>query len=158
MTDTDPVFRRAVPGDLDAVTALQRAAWSANRSILGVEPIPLRADYARILAQDEVWLAHLGDALAGVLILQVRRDDMLIWSIATSPAVQGRGIGNRLLALAENLARAAGRPVMRLYTGQKLTHNIDWYARHGYEVERLEDLPDRTLVHMMKTFSHRGLT
>jgi ribosomal protein S18 acetylase RimI-like enzyme len=150
MSGVDLAFRRAAPGDLEAVTTLQHAAWAPNRPILGVEPIPLLADYAEILARDEVWLAHLGGALAGVLILQPGPDDMLIWSVAADPALQGKGIGNRLLALAEAKARAAGLSVMRLYTGQKLTRNVDWYARHGYEVERLEPLPDRTLVHMKK--------
>lgn len=146
-------FRRAVPSDLADVVALQHAAWAPNRAILGTDPIPLRADYAEILAHDEVWLAHLGGQLAGVLILQPGEghDDMLIWSIATHPSAQGSGVGNRLLAFAEEQACAAGRSIMRLYTGGKLTHNIDWYARHGYEVERLEQLPDRTLVHMKKS-------
>ncbi len=152
MSTGDLTFRRAGPDDLQAVVALQHAAWSPNRAILGVDPIPLRADYGEILARDEVWLAHFGETLAGVLVLQPGEDDdLLIWSVATDPAAQGRGVGNRLLAFAEEQARAAGRSVMRLYTGQKLAHNVDWYARHGYEVERLEQLPDRILVHMKKS-------
>jgi hypothetical protein len=34
---------------LEAVVALQRAAYARNRSLLGVEPLPLLADYASIL-------------------------------------------------------------------------------------------------------------
>jgi hypothetical protein len=40
---------------------------------------------------------------------------------------------------------------MRLYTGEKLTGNIAWYGRHGYAIERIEQMPDRTAVHMVKT-------
>jgi len=42
-----------------------------------------------------------------------------------------------------------------LYTGQRLTHLIDWYARNGYEVERAETLPDRTVIHMLKQLDHK---
>ena len=41
------VLRRATRDDLSAVTALQRAAYAKNRAILGVEPLPLMADYGR---------------------------------------------------------------------------------------------------------------
>ena len=42
-------LRRAGPGDLAVVTALQRAAYAKNRPLLGVEPLPLLADYDEIL-------------------------------------------------------------------------------------------------------------
>ncbi len=48
--------RRAGPGDVAAIEALQRAAYARNRVLLGVEPLPLRADYRDIVARMEVWL------------------------------------------------------------------------------------------------------
>jgi ribosomal protein S18 acetylase RimI-like enzyme len=143
-------LRRATADDIAAVTALQQASYAKNRPILGVEPLPLIADYREIFATYEVWLAEEGGALGGVLILEPRPDDMLIWSIATAPAAQGRGAGNRLLAFAETHARARGLTCMRLYTGEPLTENIAWYQRRGYVHERTEQLPDRRLVHMVK--------
>jgi len=47
-------------------------------------------------------------------------------------------------------SRDLARGLVRLYTGQKLTGNVAWYSRHGYQVERLEAMPDRTAVHMVK--------
>ena len=67
--------------------------------------------------------------------------------------MQGRGIGNRLLATAEARARELGRRRVRLYTGEKLAGNIAWYARHGFVRERIEDLGDRRSVHMMKALA-----
>jgi ribosomal protein S18 acetylase RimI-like enzyme len=142
-------LRRATAADVDAVTALQRAAYARNREILGVEPLPLQADYDEVVAHYEVWLAE-GDGLEGVLILEQRPDDLLIWSVATHPQVQGRRLGRRLLAAAEDRAAALGKRVMRLYTGEPLTGNIAWYRRHGYAVERVEQMPDRRAVHMVK--------
>jgi ribosomal protein S18 acetylase RimI-like enzyme len=143
-------LRRAGPGDLAAVTALQRAAYAKNRPLLGVEPLPLLADYAEILAEYEVYLAERDGALDGVLILEPRPDDLLIWSVATALQAQGRGIGNTMLAFAEARARELGLTCMRLYTGEPLTGNIAWYRRHGYAHERIEDLGDRRIVHLVK--------
>ena len=144
-------LRRAGAADIAAVTALQRAAYAGNRPILGVEPLPLMADYADVFAAFEIWLAEGAAGLEGILILERRSDDLLLWSVATAPEQRGRGIGNRLLAAAEARARELGLKVVRLYTGEKLQGNIAWYERHGYVRERIEELDDRRVVHMMKT-------
>ncbi|MDX2159493.1 MAG: GNAT family N-acetyltransferase [Hyphomicrobiaceae bacterium] len=142
--------RRAGAADLDAVVALQHAAYAKNRPILGVEPLPLQVDYADILGRMEVWLAEPDGRLDGVLILEPRPDDLLIWSVATDPALPPSGVGRALIAWAETRAREIGRDVMRLYTGTLLTDRIAWYARHGYATERVEVLPDRSVTHMVK--------
>ena len=98
----------------------------------------------------EVYLAERDGALDGVLILEPRADDLLIWSVAVAPAAQGRGVGNTMLAFAEARARELGRTCIRLYTGEPLTANIAWYARQGYAHERIEDMGDRRIVHLIK--------
>jgi len=143
-------LRRANAGDIDRVVAFQRAAYAKNRPLLGVEPLPLQADYKQIVAEYETWLYESADGLDGLLILEPRADDLLIWSISTAPRLHGQGLGRRLLAAAEERARALGLAVMRLYTGEPLTNNIAWYEHHGYARERVEDLGDRRAVHMMK--------
>ena len=144
------ILRRATIADLPAVTALQQAAYAKNRPLLGVEPLPLLANYAQVFADYEVYVAERDGALHGVLILQPRREDLLIWSVAASPTAQGSGVGNRMLASAETRARELGRSCIRLYTGEPLTANIAWYTRHGYVHERLEDMGDRRIVHLIK--------
>jgi ribosomal protein S18 acetylase RimI-like enzyme len=144
-------LRRARADEAGKITAFQRAAYARNRTIIGVEPIPLQADYAEILRDYEVWLREESDELAGVLILEPRPDDLLIWSVATAPQARGSGLGNRLLAAAENRARELGRNIVRLYTGELLVDNIAWYRRRGYAIERTEAMRDRRVVHMIKT-------
>jgi len=143
-------LRRATRDDLSAVTALQRAAYAKNRAILGVEPLPLLADYAQVFAEYEVWLARSADSLDGVLILEPRAHDLLIWSVAVAPAGQGRGVGNVMLRFAEMRAGELGRTCIRLYTGAPLTANIGWYTRQGYAHESTEDIGDRVVVNLIK--------
>ena len=143
-------LRRATADDLAAITALQQAAYAKNRALLGIEPLPLIADYAQVFSAYEIWLAEGAHGLDGVLILEPRADDLLIWSVATAPAAQGTGVGNRLLAFAESHARGLGLRCIRLYTGQPLTGNIAWYTRHGYVYEHTEQMPDRRIVHLIK--------
>jgi ribosomal protein S18 acetylase RimI-like enzyme len=146
-------LRRANDADLPAIMSLQHAAYDGNRALLGVGPLPLQADYAAILKGHEVWLAEGLDGLDGVLILKAEPDHLLIWSVATAPALRGRGLGNRLLVAAEMRARELGRNCVRLYTGEPLTGNIAWYERHGFVRERIEQLDDRRIVHMVKALA-----
>ncbi len=143
-------LRRAEASDLGAITVLQHAAYEKNRALLGAEPLPLLCDYSTILADYEVWLIEDRLGLEGVLILQPRTDDLLIWSIAASPLAQGRGVGTQLLAAAEQRAAELGYTALRLYTGEPLRTNIAWYERSGYVRESVEQLTDRRLVHMVK--------
>jgi ribosomal protein S18 acetylase RimI-like enzyme len=143
-------LRRAQPSETEKIAAFQRAAYARNRTIMGVEPIPLQADYAKILSEYEVWLDEEADKLAGVLILEPRADDLLIWSVATAPDARRSGLGNRLLAAAEHRARDLGKRIIRLYTGERLVDNVAWYKRRGYAIEGTEEMPDRRVVHMMK--------
>jgi RimJ/RimL family protein N-acetyltransferase/GNAT superfamily N-acetyltransferase len=142
-------LRRAGQADISALAALQQAAYAANRSILGVEPVPLLIDYDSILGRYEAWLAE-GDGLEGALILDPQPGHLLVWSVATAPARQGKGLGKALLAAAEARAQQLGLKTLRLYTGEKLTHLVRWYERHGYAIERVEELDDRRLIHMVK--------
>ena len=148
-------IRHATRTDIPAIVAVQRAAYAQNRVLLGVEPLPLQADYNEIFASMDCWLA--GDARDpdGVLILELRPDDLLIWSVATHPRARGAGVGNALLAFADAQARVAGRSVVRLYTGEVLTANVAWYGRHGFAVERVEQMPDRRAVHMKKILEEK---
>jgi RimJ/RimL family protein N-acetyltransferase len=148
--DPELRLRLAKADDLAALGELQRAAYAQNRAVLGVEPLPLLFDYDAALAHYEAWLVDGEDGPAGALILDPYPDHLLIWSLATAPAGQRQGLGTRLLAAAETRARQLGLDTLRLYTGEKLTGNVRWYHRHGYVIERVEELDDRRLVHMTK--------
>ncbi|WP_298965724.1 GNAT family N-acetyltransferase [uncultured Methylobacterium sp.] len=143
-------LRRADAADLPALGRMQADAFAGNRALLGVEPLPLLTPASAVLAEHEVWLAGEGDDVAGALVLDPEPGHLTIWSVAVDPRRQGQGLGNRLLAAAENRARDLDLATLRLYTGEPLTRNRDWYTRQGWDTERIEPLADRRLVHMVK--------
>ncbi len=143
-------LRRARADEAEKVAAFQRVAYAKNNEILGVPSVPLLADYAQVLADYEVWVADDNDSYAGVLILELEPDGLLIWSIATAANARQRGLGRQMLAASEERARAHGRARMTLYTGEPLKANIAWYQRHGYVIQGTEVRPERSIVHMAK--------
>ena len=52
-------------------------------------------------------------------------------------------------------ARDCGHDTIRLYAGRLFTHLIDWYGRNGYEVERIEQMPDHGVAQVMKTLRRK---
>jgi len=144
-------LRRGEAPDHDRLVALQRAAYAVNRVMLGLEPLPLRADYRQVLAEREVWLGEDGDGrLVAALVLEFRPEDVLIESVAIDPHAQGHGVGRLLLTAAEARAGAQGRDRIALYTGATLRHLVAWYARRGYQLERIERVGLRDIAHMVK--------
>ena len=142
--------QRAGAQDLDAIVALQQAAYAENQALLGAVPLPLQADYTQILRDMEAWVVADEVGLAGVLVLELRPDDLLIWSVATHPRARSAGVGRTLLRYAERRAREGKRAAIRLYTASVYTRNIAWYARNGFVEESRETYPDRIRVNMIK--------
>lgn len=142
--------RRASLADIPAILALKNAAYTPNESIIGVPSLPRIADYAQVVAEHEVWLAESESGLDAALVLDIEPGEFTLWSIAVSPAAQGRKLGAALMDFADERARALGYGSVHLYTNAKLTQRIGWYERLGYAVTHHEDLADRRLTHMRK--------
>jgi ribosomal protein S18 acetylase RimI-like enzyme len=77
-------------------------------------------------------VAAVDGEVAGFIVLISRSGYQLLENVAVDPAAQGRGIGARLLALAEDRARALDAPEIRLYINAATTENLAYYPRHGY--------------------------
>jgi ribosomal protein S18 acetylase RimI-like enzyme len=147
----EPALRRATAADAEKLTALVRAAYARHVSVIGREPLPMTADWARLLCEQEIWILEgsAGEAVAS-LALDVQADHVLVWSVAVAPAQQQRGLGRRLMAFAEERASALQRAELRLFTNARMAENIALYRRLGYREVRREELPDRVVVHMSK--------
>jgi RimJ/RimL family protein N-acetyltransferase/ribosomal protein S18 acetylase RimI-like enzyme len=142
-------LRKADLRDRAAIETLTERAYVPNEALIGVVSLPRAADYGEVLDRMEVWLAEGAEGLEGLAILETA-EPFTLWSVAVDPAAQGRGLGNALLAFAEERARQLGFAEVCLYTHEKLAPRIAWYERRGYERRGIEDLPDRRAVHLSK--------
>jgi len=142
--------------DAGDIAALTNAAYDKYIARIGRKPRPMTADYGAIVAEHPVWLLCLVDHLVGVLVLMVEPEAMLIYSVAVHPDYQQRGLGRRLLALAEEQALAAGFQRIRLYTNEHMVENIALYQRLGYQETGRESFGDTQVVHMVKSLAGSG--
>jgi ribosomal protein S18 acetylase RimI-like enzyme len=124
--------RTAAEADVPALHAIAAAAYQHYVPRIGRPPAPMTADYAAAVRRGQAWVASEDGQLAGFIILIVQPGHLLLENVAVLPAAQGRGIGARLLALAEEHARHLGLPEIRLYTNAAMTENLAYYPRHGY--------------------------
>lgn len=61
-----------------------------------------------------------------------RRDVAHFGQFAVEPELQSRGIGSRLIELAEHRARQMGAAELALDTSEEATHLIEFYAARGF--------------------------
>jgi len=132
-------IRRADPADGAALRAIALAAYRRYVPRIGRAPAPMTADYATAVLAGHAWVAVQDDRVIGFVILTPQLDHLLLENVAVRPAAQGRGVGARLLALADDEARRLRLPEIRLYTNEVMTENLAYYPRHGYiETHRAE--------------------
>lgn len=126
-------IRRARADDLAAIEAITQAAYLDWAQLLGYPPLPMVEDYGPRIARGEVQVAVAADVPLGLIV--VERDDGhdTIFSVAVALAHAGKGIGRRLIGLAEEQARAAGQRELRLYTNALMASNIELYDKLGYQ-------------------------
>jgi ribosomal protein S18 acetylase RimI-like enzyme len=125
-------MRLACSEDLAAIVSLTQAAYAPYKALLDAPPIPVTEDYAPRIARSEVWLLESGGELAGAITLERHEDHAMIFSVAVSPAFQGKGFGIKLLNHADQQTRLWGLPEIRLYTNAKMERNIALYLAYGY--------------------------
>jgi ribosomal protein S18 acetylase RimI-like enzyme len=110
----------------------------------------MTADYEAAVRSHRFDLAYIDGTLAALIETIREPDHLLLENVAVSPAFQGRGLGRKLMAHAETLAKAAGLTEIRLYTNQRFAENVALYRRLGYAVDREEDVKVGIVVHMSK--------
>lgn len=128
------------PADAADIAALIRSAFAAQE--VATDPPP---SAARVRAEDI--LAHLDAGGGGAMILDHgtpvasvlwnSAEGFYISRVAVDRRARRRGLGWRLLTLAEKAARAAGKPAMTLETRLTLPGNRRLFEAFGFhEISR----------------------
>ena len=146
-------LRQAMASDAADIRKLTREAYAKWVPLIGREPKPMTADYVEAVRNHRIDLLYLEGKLAALIETIAEADHLLIENVAVSPAFQGRGLGRKLMAHAEQLAASSGYGEVRLYTNKLFAANVDLYRKLGYRIDREEDLKYGVAVHMSKPVS-----
>ncbi|MCA6285529.1 GNAT family N-acetyltransferase [Phenylobacterium sp.] len=144
-------IRQAQAADISVIAKLTRRAYAKWVLVLGREPLPMSADYEASFTHHRFDLAEIDGVPVGLIETLTVDGALLIENLAIAPEHQRRGLGSRLVAVAEELARSRGLTALTLYTNRRFTGNIELYQRLGFEVVGEESLEDgSTRVDMRK--------
>lgn len=146
-------MRQAVAADAAAVRALTREAYAKWVAVTGREPLPMRVDYVEALAKHRFDLLEEDGALVALIETERNDDHLLIVNVAVAPSHQKRGLGRRLLAHAETLARQKQLDTVRLYTNALMVENIALYQSLGYRIDHEEPVGTSVQVNMSKAIA-----
>lgn len=136
-----PTIRLATPDDLDALVALEYAAFASDQAERRAIRHAIRSASMTVL----VALAEDGpgsEILVAAATLERRRGTHTsrLSSIAVSPTRTGSGLGGIMLEAAEDDARSHGCTALRLEVRADNGAGIRLYERHGYV--RFSVIPD----------------
>ena len=124
----DLEVRDAVPGDLPRLVDIENHVFAGDR-------LTRRAFRHLLTRANAINLVAVGGAgVVGYVTVLLRRGSAgaRIYSLAVHPRWQGRGVGTRLLQLAESRAAQRGCTFMRLEVRADNAGAIRQYVRAGY--------------------------
>lgn len=130
-------LREALPMDLDALMALERACFDRDC---------FDKDFIAELLEDEeasVWICPGTNEVQAALYVIWKPDCARLFNVAVAPPMQGKGLGRALVAKAEMEARARGYKELRLELRCDNDKALALYERCGFQkLDRLSGFYD----------------
>jgi len=137
-TDAPAIIVRTAPRDFSdwervRLLILDAFAYMAPRidppsSALRLTPQSMQAD----VQSGVLLLAYRASDLVGCVFVRPKHDALYIGKLAVSPALQGAGIGRKLVEAARSEARRRGIGMLELETRIELAENHAAFARMGF--------------------------
>jgi glutathione S-transferase len=129
-----------VQHEATVVRDVVHAAYAHYVARIGKPPGPMLDDYARRIADGQVWVLEETGRIVGMLVLEETPAGFLLDNIGVRPECQGKGYGRALIEFAEGEARRRGFREISLYTHVLMTENIALYRRVGFvETRRVSE-------------------
>ncbi len=126
----EPTLRRARPGDVDRIVAIEKDGflhpWS--RELIERE---LGHSWSRILLACEVDRGG-GERVLGYVVFWLVHDEVHVLNVATALEARRRGVGRALMAAAEEEGRSRGARLSTLEVRRSNTGAIALYREIGY--------------------------
>ncbi len=137
----EPPRESDVPAIVDLVNRAyrgwgERRSWTVEDFI--AEPRVDEEEVRQDLTDPTVRLRIVRDEASGMPVATVRLqyEGEGLWQLgmlSVDPARQKDGLGQRIMAAAEDIAREEGARRMRLYVVHRRPELLAWYGRRGYE-------------------------
>lgn len=128
MSGRDPAvrLRRARPEDLEAVAAIERAAFPVpwSRALFEKE---LEHDWSTLL------VAESGGEVAGFIVFWIIQDEVHLLDMAVHPGHRQAGLGRRLLRGCLEAGRTAGARIVTLEVRPSNDAARHLYGAHGFQ-------------------------
>lgn len=153
----DLTLRLATVADAEAVKTLTCCVFEKYIEQIGRVPRTMLADYAQVIASEQVWVVEENRYLVAVLVLAARKNHYHINNLAVHPDKQRQGLGRALLRHADKQSIQAGYQEIWLHTNETMTGNIRLYTAMGYQ-EKYRQLYQGTYsLYMRKDLKRKDL-
>jgi GNAT superfamily N-acetyltransferase len=135
--EAPPILRRVLLGDAAALAEL------SGELGYPAEPDEIERRLAALPADDDVWVATVGDQVVGWVHCSVRRTLVVephieILGNVVGERWRGRGVGRALMAAAEQSASNHGVLVVRLRSGSHRDGAHAFYRAVGYREQKTQ--------------------
>ena len=134
------MIRRATEADAPSLTALINLAFQVERFFLDSERLVL-AEVLDRLRKGFFLIEEADGRMAACVYVELRGDRAYLGLLSVDPSLQRAGLGKRLVAVAEEFARAAGSRHMDLNVVNLREELPPFYRKLGYSESGTSPFP-----------------
>lgn len=138
-------IRVAHASDANAIVTIVNDAYQVEAFFVGGDRIG-PADVLGLIDAGACLVAEEGGQVVACVQVAARAPRGYFGMLAVAPAVQGRGLGRRLIAVAESTVRAAGCALMDIKVVNLRTDLVAFYQSLGYRTTGTEPYEHRPVL------------
>lgn len=139
-------------GDAARLAGLRVVAMRPSLEAVGrFDPMRARERFLSTFVASDTWVLQIAGRCAGFYVLRDRGDHLYLDHLYVAPDQQSSGVGTRVIEAVQARARAKSVPIklVALVGGRAGA----FYARHGFEWVRTEDVDEH---YIWRGSAHRG--